>query len=106
MTKLGELTEKTYICIQIKNMANHQSALKRIRQSSVRRLRNRYQLKTTKTLIKRFRLENIYSNALANFSTVISKIDKLAKKNIFHPNKAARLKSQLSKKLASLDKKA
>jgi len=86
-------------------MASHQSALKRIRQSSVRRLRNRYQLKTTKTLVKKFLLENIYDNALTNFSLVISKIDKLAKKNLFHPNKAARLKSQLSKKVASLDKK-
>jgi len=86
-------------------MASHQSALKRIRQNSVRRLRNRYQLKTTKTLVKKFLLENIYDNALTNFSLVISKIDKLAKKNLFHPNKAARLKSQLSKKVASLDKK-
>lgn len=86
-------------------MASHQSALKRIRQSSVRRLRNRYQLKTTKTLVKKFLLENIYDNALTNISLVISKIDKLAKKNLFHPNKAARLKSQLSKKVASLDKK-
>ena len=86
-------------------MASHQSALKRIRQNSVRRLRNRYQLKTTKTLVKKFLLENIYDNALTNFSLVISKIDKLAKKNIFHPNKAARLKSQLSKKVASFDKK-
>lgn len=86
-------------------MASHQSALKRIRQSSVRRLRNRYQLKTTKTLVKKFLLENIYDNALTNLSLVISKIDKLAKKNLFHPNKAARLKSQLSKKVASLDKK-
>jgi len=86
-------------------MASHQSALKRIRQNSVSRLRNRYQLKTTKTLVKKFLLENIYDNALTNFSLVISKIDKLAKKNLFHPNKAARLKSQLSKKVASLDKK-
>ncbi|WKN45164.1 30S ribosomal protein S20 [Tunicatimonas pelagia] len=78
-------------------MANHQSALKRIRSSETRRLRNRYQLKTTRTFIKR--LENTTDKAEAEklYKEVAGMIDKLAKKNIIHKNKAAHRKSHLAK---------
>ncbi|MFM8837243.1 MAG: 30S ribosomal protein S20 [Bacteroidota bacterium] len=83
-------------------MANHASAIKRIRQTAVRRLRNRYQLKTTKTMIKKLRALTMGEEARQMLPTVISRIDKLAKKHIIHANKAARQKSQLARKVASL----
>lgn len=83
-------------------MANHKSALKRIRQNAVRRLRNRYQHKTTRTLIKRLRASKEKGAAVEMMPTVFSHIDRLAKKNIIHKNKAANLKSKLSKHVARL----
>jgi small subunit ribosomal protein S20 len=84
------------------NMANHASAIKRIRQTAVRRLRNRYQLKTTKTMIKRLKSLSVAEEARQMLPSVISRIDKLAKKHIIHVNKAARQKSQLARQVASL----
>ena len=83
-------------------MANHKSALKRIRSNEVKRLRNRYQHKTTRNAIKKLRETTEKAAAEKLFPEVISMIDKLAKKNIFHSNKAANLKSGLSKHVASL----
>ena len=83
-------------------MANHASAIKRIRQTAVRRLRNRYQLKTTKTMIKRLKSLSVAEEARQMLPSVISRIDKLAKKHIIHPNKASRQKSQLARQVASL----
>ncbi|AER40457.1 MAG: 30S ribosomal protein S20 [Flavobacteriales bacterium] len=77
-------------------MANHSSSLKRIRQSNIRRLRNKYVYKSTRTAIKQ--LINGKKNK-DKYSKVISMIDKLAKKNIIHMNKAARLKNRLIKRL-------
>ncbi len=82
-------------------MANHKSALKRIRNSEVKRLRNKYQHKTTRNAIKKLR-EADKSEAETLFPSVVSMIDKLAKKNIIHNNKAANLKSKLSKHVAAL----
>ncbi|WP_185863449.1 30S ribosomal protein S20 [Blattabacterium cuenoti] len=76
-------------------MANHLSSLKRIRQNHARRLHNKYVYKSTKTAIKKLLVDKNQKQ----YSTVISMIDKLAKKNIIHMNKAARLKKKLSKKL-------
>lgn len=78
-------------------MANHKSALKRIRQTAVRRLRNRYQLKTTKTMIKRLKALTTKKEAIEMLPSVVGRIDKLAKKNIIHRNKAAHQKSKLAK---------
>ncbi|WP_185869243.1 30S ribosomal protein S20 [Blattabacterium cuenoti] len=78
-------------------MANHLSSLKRIRQNNTRRLRNRYVYKSTKTAIKKL----LTRKEMEKHSIVISMIDKLAKKNIIHINKASRLKTQLNKKLLS-----
>ncbi|WP_185852359.1 30S ribosomal protein S20 [Blattabacterium cuenoti] len=76
-------------------MANHLSSLKRIRQNHTRRLRNKYVYKSTKTAIKKLLIDKNKKQ----YSIVISMIDKLAKKNIIHVNKASRLKKKLIKKL-------
>lgn len=82
-------------------MANHKSAIKRIRSNEARRLRNRYQHKTARTAIKNFR-EADKKEAEKMLPDVVSKIDKLAKKNIIHKNKAANLKSELANHVNNL----
>ncbi len=83
-------------------MANHKSALKRIRSNETRRLRNRYQHKTTRNAIKKLRDATKKKDAEKLFPEVVSMIDRLAKRNIIHANKAANLKSGLAKHIASL----
>ncbi len=83
-------------------MANHKSALKRIRRNEAVRLRNRYQHKTTRNAIKKLRGLEDKKEAEALFPSVVSMIDRLAKRNIVHNNKAANLKSKLAKHVASL----
>ena len=78
-------------------MANHKSALKRIRSNEAKRLRNRYQHKSTRTLIKKLRLTTDKSVVVELFKQVSSSLDKLAEKNIIHKNKAANQKSKLAK---------
>jgi small subunit ribosomal protein S20 len=77
-------------------MANHKSALKRIRQNEKKRVQNRYYAKTTRNAIKALRTETDKEEAVKSYPRVISMIDKLAKKNIIHRNKAANLKSKLA----------
>ncbi len=83
-------------------MANHKSALKRIRSNEKRRVLNRYQHKTTRNAIKALRMATDKNEASSKLSAVISMIDKLAKKNIIHDNKAANLKSKLTRQVAKL----
>lgn len=83
-------------------MANHKSALKRIRQNEVRKLRNRYYHKTARTAVKVLRNEEDKKAASEQLPKVISLLDKLAKKNIIHKNKAANLKSKLTKHVNGL----
>jgi small subunit ribosomal protein S20 len=83
-------------------MANHKSALKRIRANAAKRLRNRYHAKTTRTYIKRLRHTSDKTEAQELLRTVSSMIDKLAKRNIIHKNKAANNKSSLARYVASL----
>lgn len=83
-------------------MANHKSALKRIRQTEVRTERNRYYHKSARTAIKNLRAETDKNAAEKQLAAVSSKIDKLAKRNIIHKNKASNLKSKLTKHVASL----
>ncbi len=78
-------------------MANHSSAKKRIRNNATKRLRNRYQAKTTRTLAKRLRESTVKSEAAALLIEVSSMLDKLAKRSIIHKNKAANQKSKLAK---------
>lgn len=83
-------------------MANHKSALKRIRQIKKRNLHNRYYAKTTRNAIARLRELNDKKEAEVSLPKVISMIDKLAKRNIIHDNKASNLKSKLTKKVNAL----
>ncbi|MBL7857690.1 MAG: 30S ribosomal protein S20 [Cyclobacteriaceae bacterium] len=78
-------------------MANHKSAEKRIRANEVKRVRNRYQHKTTRTIVKKLRATTVKSEAEALLKEVSSLVDKLAKKNIIHWKKAANQKSKLTK---------
>jgi len=83
-------------------MANHKSALKRIRSNESKRLRNKYQHKTTRNAIKKLREFTDKKEAENFFPTVVSMLDKLAKNNIIHSNKAANVKSGLAKHIAKL----
>ena len=85
-------------------MANHKSAIKRIRSNDAKRLRNRYQAKTTRNAIKELKDDADQKSASEKLPKVIAMIDKLAKKNVIHKNKAANLKSGLAKKVNSLKK--
>lgn len=83
-------------------MANHKSALKRIRSNEAKRLRNKYQHKTTRNAIRILRNTEDKKEAEKMLPSVNGMIDKLAKRNIIHKNKAANLKSSIAKKVASL----
>lgn len=83
-------------------MANHKSALKRIRSNDKKRLRNRFQHKTTRNAVRRLRELTDKKEATTLLPSVISMLDKLAKKNIIHANKAANIKSKLTKRVAAL----
>ena len=83
-------------------MANHKSALKRIRSNETKRLRNKYQHKTTRNAVRDLRASSDKKEAEGMLLNVISMLDKLAKNNIIHKNKAANLKSKLTKKVATL----
>ncbi|WP_299012576.1 30S ribosomal protein S20 [uncultured Polaribacter sp.] len=83
-------------------MANHKSALKRIRSNEAKRLRNKYQHKTTRNAVRDLRAVEDKKEAETSLTKVISMLDKLANKNIIHKNKAANLKSKLTKHVASL----
>ncbi|MCH2199212.1 MAG: 30S ribosomal protein S20 [Flavobacteriales bacterium] len=74
-------------------MANHKSALKRIRSNESKRLRNRYYHKTTRNAIRAFRLLEDKKEAAERLPKITAMIDGLAKRNIIHKNKAANLKS-------------
>ena len=78
-------------------MANHKSSIKRIRANAAKRLRNRYQAKTTRNAIKRLRSTTVKTEAAEMLPRVISMLDRLAKKNVIHKNKASNNKSKLTK---------
>ena len=83
-------------------MANHKSALKRIRSNEKRRLRNRYHAKTMRNAVRKFRTLKDKKEAEESFPKLVSMIDKLVKRSIIHKNKAANLKSKLSKQVAGM----
>lgn len=83
-------------------MANHKSALKRIRSNDAKRLRNRYQHKTTRNAIAALRETSKKKEAEEMLPKVVAMVDRLAKKNIIHLNKAANLKSSLTKHVNGL----
>jgi small subunit ribosomal protein S20 len=83
-------------------MAHHTSALKRIRQSESRRLHNRYYAKTTRNAVRKLRGMTDKKEAEAYYPEVISMVDKLARRNIIHTNKAANIKSKLARHINNL----
>ncbi|MEO1517655.1 MAG: 30S ribosomal protein S20 [Bacteroidota bacterium] len=83
-------------------MAHHQSAKKRIRQDAKKRLANRYYKKSTRTAIQKLREMTDSSEAKKFLPKVISMIDRLAKRNTWHKNKASNLKGKLTRYVASL----
>ena len=83
-------------------MANHKSAIKRIRSNDAKRTENRYYAKTTRTAVKAVRSASTKKEAQDLLPKVNSMIDKLAKKSVIHKNKAANLKSKLAKKVAAI----
>jgi small subunit ribosomal protein S20 len=83
-------------------MANHKSSLKRIRSNEKKRVHNRYYARTMRNAVKQFRELTDKSVASEKLPTIVSLIDKLAKKSIIHKNKAANLKSKLTRKVNAL----
>ncbi len=79
-------------------MANHKATKKDTRQAAKRRERNKYYGKTTRNAIRALKATNEEADYTGKLPDVISMIDKLAKRGIIHKNKAANLKSKLSKK--------
>lgn len=83
-------------------MANHKSSLKRIRQEKVRTLHNKYYAKTMRNAVRKLRATTDKEAALKLYPTVQKMLDKLAKTNVIHKNKAANLKSSLTKHIVAL----
>ncbi|MCL2313587.1 MAG: 30S ribosomal protein S20 [Firmicutes bacterium] len=83
-------------------MANHKSSLKRIRQTTTRCLRNRYHAKTARNAVRKLRKLSDRTEAAELYPKVCSMLDKLAKKNVIHKNKAGNLKSKLAKHVHAL----
>ncbi len=83
-------------------MANHKSAIKRIRANNSKRLQNRYYAKTMRNALRDIKMITVKGDAEKKLSPVVSLIDKLAKKGIIHKNKAANLKSGLMKRINTL----
>ena len=83
-------------------MANHNSSLKRIRQDKVKALHNKYYAKTMRNAVRKFRNLTDKEEAVKLYPSIQKMLDKLAKVNIIHKNKAANLKSSLAKHVAAL----
>jgi len=77
-------------------MANHKSAIKRIRQTETRNERNRYQHKTLRNAMKAFMAISDKTEAKKKLPTISSQLDRLAKKSVIHKNKASNLKSEIA----------
>jgi small subunit ribosomal protein S20 len=83
-------------------MAHHLSAKKRIRQSESKRVQNKYYARTARNAVRKLRGTTDKEAASEQYSEVVSILDRLAKDNVIHKNKAARLKSKLAKHVNSL----
>ena len=83
-------------------MANHKSSLKRIRQSETKKVHNKYFARTTRNAIRDLRAITDKKEASEELRKVEGLLDKLAKVNIIHKNKAANIKSGLAKHINSL----
>jgi small subunit ribosomal protein S20 len=83
-------------------MANHKSAIKRIRQSEKKRLLNKYFHKTTRNAISKLKELSDKKDASTLLPKVVAMVDKLTKRNIIHKNKASNLKSKLTKRVNAM----
>ncbi len=83
-------------------MANHKSSLKRVRQTETRNELNRYQSKTARNAVRKLRTTEDKKEAEKLLPEVTSMLDKLAKKNLIHKNKAANLKSSVKRHVNTL----
>ena len=83
-------------------MANHKSSLKRIRQDKKKQLHNKYYAKTMRNAVRKLRAMTDKEEAQKLYPAVQKMLDKLAKNNIIHKNKASNLKSSLSKHINKL----
>ena len=83
-------------------MANHKSALKRIKQTETKRLLNKYKHKTARNAVRDLRTTTDKKEATAMLPKVSAMLDKLTKINIIHKNKASNLKSKLTKHVNAL----
>ncbi|PTL32353.1 30S ribosomal protein S20 [Prevotella sp. oral taxon 376] len=83
-------------------MANHKSTLKRIRQTKTRTLHNKYYAKTMRNAVRKLRATTNKEEAVKMYPAVQKMLDKLAKTNIIHKNKAANLKSSLCLHISKL----
>lgn len=83
-------------------MANHKSSIKRIRQTDKRKLHNRYYAKTARNAVRQLRATTDKAVATEMLPKISSMLDRLAKRNIIHKNKAGNLKSKLTKHVNAL----
>jgi small subunit ribosomal protein S20 len=83
-------------------MANHQSAKKRNRQEEKKKVHNKYYAKTMRNAVRDLRATTEKDAAATAYPKVVSLIDRLAKKNLIHGNKAANLKSKLAAHISKL----
>lgn len=83
-------------------MANHKSSIKRIRQIQRKKLHNRYYAKTARNAVRKLRATTEKNVAAEFLPKVVAMLDKLAKRNIIHKNKAGNLKSKLTKHVNNL----
>jgi small subunit ribosomal protein S20 len=83
-------------------MANHKSAIKRVRANDKKRIANRYYAKTMRNALKDFRMTEDLNEAATKLPKLVAQIDKLAKRSVIHNNKAANLKSKCMKRVASV----
>ena len=83
-------------------MAHHQSAKKRIRQDEKKQILNKYYAKTMRNAVRDLRKLSEKDAAVVEYPKVVSMIDRLAKKNLIHKNKAANLKSKLASHISKL----
>lgn len=77
-------------------MANHKSSIKRIRQTKTKTLHNKYYAKTMRNAVRKLRATTDKEEAMKMYPSIQKMLDKLAKTNIIHKNKAANLKSGLA----------
>ena len=83
-------------------MANHKSALKRVRSDQKKRDRNHYQHKTTRNALRKLRASKDLKEVTEMLPKVSSMLDKLSKNNVIHKNKAANLKASIAAHTSAL----